>query len=273
MKNYYLLFIMIALILIGSCSNNDEIATNSNLGLLKTIENSYNGNIDYTSEIEYDEDQRISLLIINQGNFLTQIYNLKYTGRDLESITLIQQWHLQNIETTIIYAVENKNNEIILSPNNSENKIVFLITDGFIDSYKRYWGDNANYVDESVFTRDQNNNIKDISYYTTNEFDTDLLVWEYTFSNFDSSAKLNSAYNPVFNYSFSLYNPHIGFVLSLKISNETPLTSSFLNGNGNFHEENVKAQIVTQENELVKKLKYSYAVSPSSEYQLDLQYN
>ena len=125
---------------------------------------------------------------------------------------------------------------------------------------------------ERFFVSAPNNNIDTISYYETNQTDTDLLVFQYTYSDFDSSVELNSALNPVYNYSFSTYDPLLGLALNLELSNQAPLKSSYFDGNGTYREENISAEILLVENDKLKELSYTDQGVPSNNYLLKFWY-
>ena len=271
MKKHKLIFYLIATLLVYSCIGDDDIDNTPKLGLLNSVEGYFNGEIDQITEISYDENHRLTSLKQLQGNFATLTYDVTYLEEEVTSIMVAYHWHPQHTDTTIVinYDITYQNNEITLSDQNSENKKVFQVTDGYVDSYKVYYGDNNDHINESVFKRDQYNNIDSISYYATNLIDTHLLVWKYRYSNFDTSTKLNSAYNPVFNYAYSMYEPFIGAVLNLKISNETPLTSTPINVS---YPGSVTAEMVTDENGLLKKFYYEYFGSPTNDLYLELVY-
>ena len=171
-----------------------------------------------------------------------------------------------------VYNVNYHDNQIILTPTEVGYKRIFQVTDGYVNSYKFYYGPDNTYLNESVFTRDSNNNIESISHYATDETVTNLLVWEYTFSDFDSKVNLNSAFNPVFNDSYSLYNPFFGAILNLKISKQAPLKSSYLDANGNYKEENISAEISIDKDGILKKFFYQYADYPTNNYYLEFYY-
>jgi len=66
--------------------------------------------------------------------------------------------------------------------------------------------------------------------------------------------------------------PLIGLALGLKISEEAPLKSSYLDGNGTYREENVSATIEEVDNILLMKLGYTIADLPGNRYHLEFEY-
>lgn len=274
MKNHKLFFYIIAVLLVYSCSGDDDIDNTPKLGLLKSVEGYFNSELSKNTEISYDENHRLISLKELQGNFATLTYDVTYIEEEIISIMMTHHYHPQHADTTFIevYNVTYQDHEIILNHANTGYQRIFKVTDGYVDSYKFYWGPENAYLYESVFTRDANNNIESISYYATNASDTNLLVWKHTYSDFDTNAQLNSAFNPVFDYSFSLYNPFIGAVLNLEISKDTPLKSSYLDGNGNYKEENVIAKALEYEHGLLKNISYDFVDYPGNDYHLEFDY-
>lgn len=274
MKNFSLSFFMIIMLILGSCTNDGEIDNTPELGLLKKIEGSANGYVTDITELSYDQNQRLTSLKQFQGNHATLTYDVTYIEGAINAVKKTYHWHPQHADTTTIvdYDVTYQNKEIILTEQNSVNKMVFETTDGYVDSFKIYWGDNNEYIDESVFKRDANNNIDSTFNYTTNQSDNHLLIWNYAYSDFDVNANLNSAYNPVFNYSFSVYIPLMGVMLNLKISKETPLKSSFSDGHETYREENITAKMLEYEYGLLKKISYEYVDYPENDYHLEFDY-
>ena len=274
MKKHKLFFYLIVALFVYSCTGDDDIDNTPKLGLLKSVESYFNGELSDNTEISYDEDHRLTSLKQLQGNFATLTYNVKYLEEEVKSIIMTHHWYPQHADTTIveIYDVTYQDHEIILTHENTGYQRIFKVTDGYVDSYNLYWGPENAYLNESVFARDANNNIKSISYYVTNASDTNLLVWKHTFSDFDTNAKLNSAFNPVFYYSGSLYNPFIGAVLNLEVSKDTPLKSSYLDSNGIYKEENVTTKTLDYEYGLLKNISYEYFDYPENDHQLELSY-
>jgi len=269
MKKLKLSLYLILAVFISSCLSDDDIDNTPKLGLLKSIKGSSDGSVRGTTELSYNNDHQIATLKFTQGNFLIDFYNIEYNDDKVRSITTTS-WHPQHADETsiVVYGVTYLDNEIILTEQNSEDKMVFQITDGYVDSFKNYYGEN---IEESVFKRDTNNNIDSIFNYATNRFDTHLLIWNYTYSDFDANAKLNSAYNPVFNYSYSLYRPLMGAVLNLKISKDTPLKSSYSDGHGTYRGENITAKILGYEYGLLKNCSFQFHGS-SGYYYLEFSY-
>jgi len=261
-------------LIVNSCIGDDDIDNTPKLGLLKKVEDLFGGTVYGSTELSYDKDHRLISWKEFIENFATLTYDVTYNEEVVTSIT--QTYHRFNPPnetfSVVDYDVSYQNNEIILSEQNSVNKMVFETTDGYVDSFKIYWGDNNEYVDESVFKRDANNNIDSTFNYTTNQSDTHLLIWNYAYSDFDTDAKLNSAFNMVYNFSFSLYRPLIGAVLNLKISKDTPLRSSYSDGHGTYREENITAKMLEYEYGLLKNISFEFVQYPENDYQLELSY-
>ena len=273
-KLNFIVRILIGILLALSCSSDNEQINHRNSGLLKTAKNYIGEIIDTELELKYNNDSQISSLTLIQGNFLELTYTVEYEGKKVRTITFNSNLKSQPSNPTIteIYQVDYIANEIILTLANSETKKVFTVTDGFVDSYKSFYGPNNIYQNESVFKRDADNNIESITYYTTYTPAPEELIWKYTFSNFDNDAILNSAYNPVFNYSHSLYDYVTGLILNLEISKGIPLNSSMLDGNENYKEDHVTANIEVDEHGKVFSLSYEYSDLPSNDYLLEFQY-
>lgn len=273
-KLNFIVRILIGILLALSCSSDNEQINHRNSGLLKTAKNYVGEIIDTELELKYNNDSQISSLTLIQGNFLELTYTVEYEVEKVRTITFNSNLKSQPSNPTIteIYQVDYIANEIILTLANSETKKVFTVTDGFVDSYKSFYGPNNIYQNESVFKRDADNNIESITYYTTYTPAPEELIWKYTFSNFDNDAILNSAYNPVFNYSHSLYDYVTGLILNLEISKGIPLNSSMLDGNENYKEDHVTANIEVDEHGKVFSLSYEYSDLPSNDYLLEFQY-
>ena len=273
-KLNFIVRILIGILLALSCSSDNEQINHRNSGLLKTAKNYIGEIIDTELELKYNNDSQISSLTLIQGTFLELTYTVEYEVEKVRTITFNSNLKSQPSNPTIteIYQVDYIANEIILTLANSETKKVFTVTDGFVDSYKSFYGPNNIYQNESVFKRDADNNIESITYYTTYTPAPEELIWKYTFSNFDNDAILNSAYNPVFNYSHSLYDYVTGLILNLEISKGIPLNSSMLDGNENYKEDHVTANIEVDEHGKVFSLSYEYSDLPSNDYLLEFQY-
>ena len=274
MKIRNLIFWLSLVLIVNSCIGDNDIDNTPKLGLLKKVEEIGNGNVFSSTELSYDEDQRLIILKQFQDNHAILTYDISYINEEVNSITETYHTFDQPNETVNVvnYDVTYQNNEIILTEQNSVNKMVFEVTDGYVDSFKLYWGDNNEYINESVFKRDTNNNIDSIFNYVTDQFNTHLLIWNYTYSDFDANAKLNSAFNLVYNRSHSLYRPLIGVVLNLEISKDAPLRSSFSDGHGTYREENITATQLGYEYGLLKNISFEFVQYPENDYQLELSY-
>ncbi|MCB0559153.1 MAG: hypothetical protein H6573_02350 [Lewinellaceae bacterium] len=275
MKNKYLILSLLAILCLElSCSNDDDRVTSSEqLGLLKKVEGYLNGDpIEETTELVYDERQRIISIKFSQGNFLSKTYDVNYVDDEISTLSITVNFLNTGTNSVEVYDVDDQNGQIVLTSTTSEDKYVLTTSDGYIDSFKDYVDLNNDYYYEAVFVRGNNNNIDTISYFATTEFDSNLLAWQYTYSGFDSETALNSAVNPVFYYSHSFYDPFVGLALNLKISNEPPLKSSYFDGNGGYREENITAEILAVDNDLLKEFGYFIHDLPSNNYRLAFQY-
>ncbi len=274
MKSKYLIFFILTFLFIhSSCMNDDEVSNDSKSGLLKKVEEVVNEDlIDNTTEIFYDNSQRIISIEFSQGNFYSAIYNIDYNNDVISTLRVTQEFQNSGTESVETYNINYINDQIILTSLTLEEKYILGVNNGYVSTFKNYLDIENDYFYEALFKRDAQNNIDTISYFATNELDTNLLIWQYTFSDFESETNVNSAFNPVFNYSFSFYDRFIGLALGLEISNDLPLKSSFLDGGGNYLEENISAEITEINNDLPLKFQYTIHDLPENNYHLNFEY-
>lgn len=274
MNNKYLIlsYFIIALLYL-SCSKEDNTPILPEPGLLKKIEGFSNDQaIDDITEISYDASKRVTSVSFSQGSFSLSKYDVTFNGNEISTLTITNGFPNSGTQTVEAYTVDYQNDQIILTADSGEKKYILSTGGEYINSYRYYYDLVNEYYQEALFIRDSNNNIDTISYFATNLSNTSLMVSQFTFSNFTGSTNLNDAFNPVFYYSHSLYNPFIGFVLGLKLSNETPLNASFFPTNGVLIEDNIIAQILEVNGFAL--LKYGYLIHdlPSNNYHLEFEY-
>ena len=273
MKTYYPLSLLAILFLYPSCDNSEDPSPNTGLGLLTKVEGFINGMpSEDINTLTYDGNQNIESIQSSQGNFATRTYEVDYGGNQVNTLTIRREFTSSGSTVTEVYDVEYQGDQITLSSADVQGRYVLTVTDDYIDTYEDHIDRENGYFNTARFVRDADNNIDTLSYFVTNATDTDLLTWQYTFTDFETEPSLNAAFNPVFNYSFGLYDPFIGLALGLKVSKDTPLTSSYRDGNGTFRAENVSANIEEQNDGLLMKLGYTIADLPDNDYHLEFEY-
>jgi len=244
-----IILLLFTTLLICSCS---EEESNKDYGLLKKVESYSNGQIWLAKEVNYTQDSQVAKMTITTETFSTNIYDLNYENREAISLNLnIDYYQPTNEDELIVYNISYVNSDITLTQTNSESrrKIAIQHTDGFIDSYKRFYGENDEYYIEEIFTRNSSNDIESISVYNTNESGADIFVWKYTFLDFEENVNLASVYNPI----FELSNIDLINILNLKISSKNPTKSSRLTGNQNFDENYRVFEFDSNDNGFVEK--------------------
>ena len=270
----YFLFVLAVLFFFASCEDSEDPSPNAASGLVKKVEG-FLGDApsDDITELTYDGNQRVESIQVSQGNFASRTYEVTYTGDEVSTLTIVRDFINSGTAVTEVFDVEYQGDQIILSSPDVQGRYVLTVTDGYINAYEDHYDSDNGYFNAAEFIRDGTNNIDTISYFTTNAADSNLMAWQYTFTDFAAEPTLNAAFNPVFNYSFGLYDPFIGLALGLKISAEAPLTSSYLDGSGTYREENVSADMEEVDNNLLMKLGYTIADLPGNDYHLEFEYD
>lgn len=215
--NKIIIFLIVS-IFICSCSKED---INKEFGSLKKIEGIFEGTIWRTMEIEYTQSNQIQKLTIDAASYNKVIYSLQYENDVAIKLNLDINYYIENHPNeSIDYDITYNNNEITLSPRESTNhkNIVIKNTNGFVDYYKVFYGDNSEYFLEEIYIRNSENNIESVSLYDTNQSGSNIFAWRDTFLNFEQNVNLNPIYNPV----FDLLDINLITALSLKISNKNP---------------------------------------------------
>jgi len=274
MKNkFYLIASLLLLLLQSSCSDEEVPPVNPNEGLLSKVEHFANDEpLGETIDLTYDERQHLaSISCIKTGYSISDI-EIKYENDQIESLMISQNFIATGNQSENIFTVSAENGTIQLMDATTNDKYTITASNGYIDSYKSYLDVDNDYYYETIFSRDIDNNIDTITYYVTNQSETNRLAWQYTFSNFENEVELNSAFNPVFNYAQSFYNPFIGLALDLKIPKQPPLKSSYLDGNGTFREAHISAEVSKVENNLLKEFDYLVLDLPSNTYRHSFEY-
>lgn len=267
-------FLLAFLVFFASCGDSEDPSPNAGSGLVKKVEGFLNeAPSDDITELTYDGNQRVESIQVSQGNFASRTYEVVYTGDEVSTLTIVRDFINSGTTVNEVFDVEYQSDQIILSSPDVQGRYVLSATDGYINAYEDHYDRDNGYFNAAEFVRDGTNNIDTISYFTTNATDSNLLAWQYTFTDFTAEPSLNAAFNPVFNYSFSLYDPFIGLALGLKISAEAPLTSSYLDGNGTYREANVSADMEEVDNNLLMKLGYTIADFPGNDYHLEFEYD
>lgn len=274
MKNAAFFGALLIVLLLSTCKEDDGgPGLTTDFGLLSSIALFIDGEItNSTTGISYDNEQRMSSIDLRPDPNLRYFYEVGYVDDEIKTLTITEDRFgmIQVIPYNVIY----EGNEIILEGvTDNERAFVFSLTNGYLDTYTWFNGSSPDQKYEVIFTRDANDNIDTISYYVTDNSVTDFLAWENTFSDFDEVATLHAGFNPVYDNFNSSLNGVLLPLLNIKVSNQMPLQSSYLDGNGNTREQNVTATTVLDADGKLRELPYFYALSPNTPYRLEFEYN
>ena len=269
---YQLLFLSV-LLLFASCDDSEAPFPGAASGPLKKVEGFIKGMpSDEITELTYDGSGRVESIQITQGNFAYRTYEVAYSGEAVTTLTITRDFINSGTMVSEVFDVDDQGGQIILSSPDAQGRYVLTAADGYINTFEDHYDRDNGYFNAAHFVRSTSNNIDTISHFTTNATDSNLLAWQYTFSDFAATPSLNAAFNPAFNYAFGFYDPYIGLALGLKVSEEAPLTSSYLDGNGTYRAVNVSADMEEVSNGLLMKLGYSIADLPDNTYHLEFEY-
>ena len=226
MKKITLFFVTAALVC--SCSNDDP-APGKDYGALQQID-SYSRDTKWqTTQLEYLQGEQVHKLTVNTITAAENKYELTYENGIVTDLQRnIDYYQPSDTDQTIVYNISYDANEITLTPTTTNgNKVIIKTTDGFIDYYVVFYGENDEFFTEETFTRTSDNAIESVSMYDTNQSGSTIFVWEHTFSDFEPKVNLNPLYNPI----FEVLDVNLITVLNLKISTENPTISYRRTGN------------------------------------------
>lgn len=265
MKNFVILLFILALI---SCSKDDSSSDNN---FLQRIESCVNDQpVVDVFNLTYDDQRLIAIEKIN--DFSTIKWEVKTQNGSINELTITADFNSQNTTSVTNYEVVYDNNQISLIPeDDTDNSYLITHTDNYVDTFRTNLGGNSNLVYEGIFQRNEADRIDSISYYANSQMDT-ILVYQYSFPTYITDFTLRDAFNPVYNYSFSFYEPYIASLLGVRISKNPPSKSSFLDGNGTFKEDNIVAQLAEVKGIQIQELVYSISDLPSNSYSLKFFY-
>ncbi|MGB5435703.1 MAG: hypothetical protein WBM98_07420 [Maribacter sp.] len=219
---------LVAAALLGSCSNDDP-EPKKDFGALQQIDSYADGTKWQTTQLEYAQDKQLHALTVNTMTAAENRYVLTYENGIATGLQLaIDYYQPSNTDQNIAYDITYDANGITVTPTTTNgNKVIIRTTDGFIDYYVIFYGENDELYTEETFTRNPDNTIKSVYVYDTNQSDATIFVWEHTFSDFDMSVNLNPVYNPI----FELLDLDLIRILNLKISTGNPTLSYRRTGN------------------------------------------
>jgi hypothetical protein len=221
-------FFLVAASLISSCSDSDP-EPGKDFGALQQID-SYSGGTKWqTTQLEYLQAEQVHKLSINTITAAENKYELIYENGIATRLQLnIDYYQPSDTDQTVVYNISYDTNEITLTPTTTNgNKVIIKTTDGFIDYYVVFYGENDEYFTEETFTRSSDNTIESVYVYDTNQSGATNFVWEDTFADFEVNLNLNPVYNPI----FEVLDMNLIRVLNLKISTKNPTLSYRITAN------------------------------------------
>lgn len=272
MKKLGLLSAILLIGLFSGCGGDDDAEVFPvGDGFLTQITSSLNSNAFETITVGYDGQQRMNSITVTSEGFQEVTYEVQYVGEEIGGLTIQIDYLTSGVTNLEGYDVMIQGNEITLMPTGNGIKRLFRSTNGFVDYSKNYFGPDDAYFYETVFNRDANNNIESTAYFVTNQTDTDLKVFKYTFSDFATDFDFPAAFNPVLYFSNATYDPYLGAVLGLRISEDAPMKSSYWDGAGTMRDENITAT-PDPVNGFLRGLSYQFVELQDNNYQMDFTY-
>lgn len=271
MKSIRPFFALLLVFLFLGCDDDDNNITTTGDGLLIQLERALDGLFYEWTDLSYDQDQNLISIEIQLESFSQQTYEVTYAGGEPVSLSYTFTNTNSGNSTVTDYDIVQQGNEIVLSVG-GEEAYRYGVSEGYIDYCKAFYGPNNEYFNETVFTRDADNNIQTVAYFATDASSTDLKVFEYTFSDHTSDFALPAVYNPVLDFSFTGFNAQLGELMGLKISNQPPLQSSYWDASGTFREENITTMPVVDDG-VLQELSYADESTGNDNYLLRLSYN
>ncbi len=214
--------LLVAVVLMCACSD-DGPEPGKEYGELIQVD-SYSGDTKWqTTQLEYLQGEQVQKLTVNTITAAENKYELTYENGIAIGLQLTVDYYQPSYtDQTIVYRIAYDANEITLTPTSTNgNKVIIKTTDGFIDYFVVFYGENDEYFTEETFTRTSNNAIESVSVYDTNPSGSTIFVWQHTFSDFKPNVNLNPVYNPI----FDVLDMNLITVLNLKISTENPTLS------------------------------------------------
>jgi hypothetical protein len=241
-------------------------------GILRMTETTVNADtIGQNIELIYDADSRLIGINAMQGDFSNVNYSVEYANDSIVSLTITQIFNSTNTERTTTYEVV-YDSIIINLITNDTLQFAIATNDDFVNGYREYFGPQNTLFNEVIFARGIDDNIVSMTESTTGIDGQLIQTFEFTYSNYAQQAILNSAYNPIINTNSS-YDPFIGALFNLRISEQPPLTSSRSDANGNFIENAIEGTVTTNINQQVTDLSYKVADLPLNCFIVEYTYN
>ena len=247
--------LLLVLLFLGCGDDDDMVTTSNGDGPLIRMERALDDVFYEWTDVTYDGDQNLASIAVQTEAFLLQTYEVTYAAGEPTALTLTVDNSLSGNTTVFEYDVIREGNEITLRESDGEDKFVYGVSDGYINYGKAFYGPSNAYFNETIFTRDADNNIDTIAYLATDANSTGLKVFEYTFYDHTSDFALPGVYNPVYHFSFTAFDAQFVHLLGLKISQQAPLQSSYWDAGGNFRAENITA-VPMLDNDRLQELQY-----------------
>ena len=261
------LFFIFFILLILSCSDDDPIVFDYRL---EKIDKRYNENLTESSDLLYDQSDAV--VGINRcivGYNKSEISILKDEDFVIQIRNKIEREN--RIDVDLIYEVEYNPLEIILREKTYGGIYTFQHTNEFIDYFQYRSRNNNDYFTEIFFERDSDENILRISHVENNPIDQALLVSEYEYSGYSSSARIPDSYNPV--YLNEVIDRQLLLALGLQISKDSPLVSSYWFNGGEKKEDYIKIDIIDRlSDDRASSLSYQIIDRPDEIFSTDLIY-
>lgn len=242
MKISRVLSLLLLLFLFFACKDNTSAPTND-LSLVR-IEKALDGVFYESIDFNYDNNRNLKRIDIQFEDFLEESYEINYDGTEFSSLIHTIN-NSNNGELTVTeYEIIQADNEFTLKNTEGDIKYTLRVTNGYVDYYKTFHGPNNQHYDEVIFQRHADNNIKNIAIYGSS---SDSKIYNYYFSDYDSTFSLPNAYNPVMHFHYSDYNPYIAAVMGFKISDHPPLVSSYWDAGGILLQPNIVATPIVED--------------------------
>lgn len=274
MERKHILLLFINILLVSSCSKEENVTDSFSTDLPSVVNSFANGEAWMTTALSYRENLKAERISIH----LNGVSNLMFTLHE-ESNTIVEHYEFlpkpNDTMWTKTYHIEYRENEISVEHMDSGNKMTFLITGNYIDEFSVHGEHDAN-LSRIAFARDEMDRLISLEYFTNESINSnqEVMIWRYTFSNFTKDLALSSTFNPVYDFpAKGIFPSYISHLLELEISSEVPFTSSLLTGNGHYTEMYVDIQQTIPEanDHPIERLLYRYA-DIDQDYYLEFAY-
>lgn len=275
MKYIIYVFITVLFLTLHSCAddlNINEAIPMEELGLLRMTETEVDADTSGLDiELTYDIDSNLIGINTIQGGLSNVNYSVEYENDSIVSLTITEIFNIPNTQKTTRYEVV-YDSIIISLVDNDTLQFSLATNDDFVNGYREYFGPENAFFNEVIFARNIDDDIVSMTESTTGIDGQLMQVVEFSYSNLEVGAVLHSAYNPVVNTNTS-YDPFIGAILNLRLSENPPLKVSQLDINGNFIDSATEGEATTNANQQVTDFSYKVADFPFSCFEVSYTYN